>query len=400
MGPAPGFLSAGRGCLQITTLGLGVQRIEHERGLARAGPAHHHRQSRRRQIEVDSHKIVLPSAANPNHAPTYLDGSDNPCVFCLARPPHGVRVVKRPGMNREDPMDAPPPSVLPQTRAMSLPLIMLLAMVFSRALFECGGAVGFLGLALVSGTPLETLGTDPTAIIRTDLMALLSMSMQVSMVVLLVLCWMFFGPENEPRLFRRMPGPLLALLGVLSGSTVGFVSGWLHEQLSHLLPELAQLAMQAQIVDALTTGPWFGRGLMLFAVIIIAPLFEELAFRGVLWRGFETAGRAIRPENALVGRRIAFVATTLLFAVWHVDPLHVLALMPTATLLGWLRYCSGSIWPSVLAHFVNNTMAAVIPMVVDMSDPAPTPLWLVSLGAIATTGLATAAWLVRPREDS
>ena len=303
-------------------------------------------------------------------------------------------------MTHDDPMDAPPPSVLPQTRAIFLPLIMLLSMVVSRSIFECGGAIAMMVVAVLGGASLETLATDPMAVLRTDLMALLSMSMQLGMVFFLVACWVLYGPDNEERLFRRLPTTSLALLGLISGSTVGFVSGWLHEQLSRLLPDLAQLAMQAQIVDALTSGPWLGRGMMLVAVIIVAPLFEEMAFRGVLWRGFEVAGRAIRPNSNTLGRRIALVATTLLFALWHVDPIHVVALMPTAMLLGWLRYCSGSIWPAVLAHFVNNTMAALIPMMMDMSEPTPTPIWLVSVGAIATTGLGTAAWVLRSTEDT
>ena len=54
---------------------------------------------------------------------------------------------------------------------------------------------------------------------------------------------------------------------------------------------------------------------------------------------------------------MAFALTTVLFALYHMDPIHVVSLLPTAVFLGWLRWASGSLWPPILAHFVNNAVA-------------------------------------------
>jgi membrane protease YdiL (CAAX protease family) len=51
--------------------------------------------------------------------------------------------------------------------------------------------------------------------------------------------------------------------------------------------------------------------------------------------------------------------TSLLFMAFHMDFVQSLALAPTAFFLGWLRLMSGSIWPSIAAHFVNNSVAVI-----------------------------------------
>ena len=40
------------------------------------------------------------------------------------------------------------------------------------------------------------------------------------------------------------------------------------------------------------------------------------------------------------------------------DPTHVVGLLPTALLLGLLRWHSGSILPCILAHLINNFLAS------------------------------------------
>jgi membrane protease YdiL (CAAX protease family) len=89
-------------------------------------------------------------------------------------------------------------------------------------------------------------------------------------------------------------------------------------------------------------------------VVSVGPLVEELLFRGVL----------LSAVARHVGSRWAIVLTAIFFACVHLPDLSFLwyALPNLALLglvLGWLRVQSGSIWPAVLAHGMNNLLAVV-----------------------------------------
>lgn len=89
-------------------------------------------------------------------------------------------------------------------------------------------------------------------------------------------------------------------------------------------------------------------------VVSVGPLVEELLFRGVL---LSALGRH-------VGSGWAIVISAALFACVHLPDLSFLwyALPNLALLglvLGWLRVQSGSIWPAVFSHGVNNLLAVV-----------------------------------------
>ncbi|TBR39971.1 MULTISPECIES: CPBP family intramembrane glutamic endopeptidase [Dyella] len=89
-------------------------------------------------------------------------------------------------------------------------------------------------------------------------------------------------------------------------------------------------------------------------IVTLGPLVEEVLFRGVLL-------------SALSRRTSMWVAGLLsaaLFACVHLPDLAFLwYAIPNLLLLGcvlaWLRIQSGSIWPAVLTHGVNNALAVV-----------------------------------------
>jgi membrane protease YdiL (CAAX protease family) len=67
--------------------------------------------------------------------------------------------------------------------------------------------------------------------------------------------------------------------------------------------------------------------------------------------------------------------------------------LATGLLLGWLRWTSGSVWPGVLAHFLNNGLATVL-VVGGIDSEWTAPWWLaatalfVSVVACLPAGLA------------
>jgi len=79
----------------------------------------------------------------------------------------------------------------------------------------------------------------------------------------------------------------------------------------------------------------------------LAPLVEELVFRGLLYGWLESRW----------GAGLAFIVSSLAFAAAHVEPAHALLVLPLGLLFGWLRWRTGSLWPSLVAHMANNGLA-------------------------------------------
>jgi membrane protease YdiL (CAAX protease family) len=92
------------------------------------------------------------------------------------------------------------------------------------------------------------------------------------------------------------------------------------------------------------------QALALFGLIaIVAPVCEEVLFRGLIQRGYEQLG---------VGASI--VLTGLLFVLFHQSLAQGLALIPVAILLSYLAWRTDSLPASILAHAVNNAPAALL----------------------------------------
>jgi membrane protease YdiL (CAAX protease family) len=79
----------------------------------------------------------------------------------------------------------------------------------------------------------------------------------------------------------------------------------------------------------------------------LAPLVEELVFRGLLYGWL--AGRW--------GSIVAWIVSSVAFAAAHVELAHVILVLPLGLWFGWLRRRTDSLWPSLVAHVVNNGLA-------------------------------------------
>jgi membrane protease YdiL (CAAX protease family) len=85
----------------------------------------------------------------------------------------------------------------------------------------------------------------------------------------------------------------------------------------------------------------------LFLLAGLAPLVEELVFRGLLYGWLENRW----------GSGLAFVVSSLAFAAAHIEPAHAVLVLPLGLLFGLLRWRTRSLWPSLVAHMANNGMA-------------------------------------------
>jgi membrane protease YdiL (CAAX protease family) len=88
-------------------------------------------------------------------------------------------------------------------------------------------------------------------------------------------------------------------------------------------------------------------------VIVIAPLCEEMFFRGFLFRGLWSR----------FGLWPAIVGSGFLFALIHFTGVNSVGLILPFTVIGilfaWLAYRTGSLWNSIAVHFLFNSVSMI-----------------------------------------
>ena len=88
-----------------------------------------------------------------------------------------------------------------------------------------------------------------------------------------------------------------------------------------------------------------------FVVGLLAPLAEEMVFRGAILRSL------LRwKSNPWMG----IVISAILFAVIHMNPAQMPHAFLIGLLLGWMYWRTDSIVPGVVYHWVNNTVAYIL----------------------------------------
>ncbi|MDG1480905.1 MAG: type II CAAX endopeptidase family protein [Myxococcota bacterium] len=128
-----------------------------------------------------------------------------------------------------------------------------------------------------------------------------------------------------------------------------------------LLLEVLGVAAQQEIV-ALFMARWPSTEALLMVgyAVMVAPLVEELLFRGFL----------LPPLVARLGSRGGVALTAFLFGMMHIsDPQAVPPLIVLGSVLGWLRLRSGSLWPALVLHVGNNAMAFVLLLLSQSLEP-------------------------------
>lgn len=160
--------------------------------------------------------------------------------------------------------------------------------------------------------------------------------------------------------FRKMP--VIALLGIVAMFTVlpfnSLVTEWnegftLPESMARLeeyfrmVQDMADDLMK-KFLDVETVGGLVTNILMIAA---LAAIGEELLFRSVIQPFMIRICR-----NAFVG----ILVTSVLFSAMHFEFYGFIPRIILGIMLGYMFYITGSIWSSMLMHFVNNATIVVL----------------------------------------
>lgn len=150
--------------------------------------------------------------------------------------------------------------------------------------------------------------------------------------------------------FRSSVGVTFMRRDVVAGIPLGIVSqlvlvNVVNWPLSRLFPDafsFEEVSKRASdLVDA-SHGGW----IVLLAIVVVvgAPLVEEIVYRGVVQPGLVASW----------GARAGIVATAVLFAAIHMQPVEFPGLFAFALVLGWARHSTGTIGMSIVTHMAFN----------------------------------------------
>jgi len=239
--------------------------------------------------------------------------------------------------------------------------------------------LGTLALLMWVGTAAGILsstrgGTASIVVLGAALVAALTAAQAGGHIALALAMW---------RLLPRSPDPLTVapsglrfwVAAALGGATIWALPSWVASAVVQRFPEAG--GRLADIGALLLDGTTAGRALLFTAIVVCAPLAEEIVFRGYLWRLLSEA----LPEWAV------WLTTSGLFMLFHFDPLQSVAIAPAALLLGWLRWTSGSLGPSIVAHGINNAAAVGFLLGTHRDGPALAPAIAAMTLVVVTVGI-------------
>lgn len=152
-------------------------------------------------------------------------------------------------------------------------------------------------------------------------------------------------PRSFAGLARRTGWVVLGTVGALA---VAFALTWVFEVINQMVlggPPETQNAVK-QLMDSGDTMALFTLGL---SAVIIAPLSEEILFRGFLFRNLRET----------VGKGLAAVLSGFLFGLVHMHPTLLIPLTGLGIALALLYEWTGSLWVPILAHMAFNLLTLV-----------------------------------------
>lgn len=216
--------------------------------------------------------------------------------------------------------------------------------------------VGTLGFGIPMNE-LQNVVSNPTEEYALALMWMNNVS-QVFTFLLPALAFVLLFGKSSVNGFMLQPVALISLVGaavfiLISGGVIDLSSQfnkWLIPVGSSLEQWAKPMEEAAEVLTKtiLSTNDTLSLMMTFFSIAIIPAVCEELAFRGVMQPLIAKATRNVH---------IAIWLTAIMFSLFHMQFYGFLPRVLIGVLLGYIVIWSGSLWPSILAHFVNNATA-------------------------------------------
>jgi len=208
-----------------------------------------------------------------------------------------------------------------------------------------------LASAAFIGALLPRAGPGHPTPVRDVLIGTIAPTMLAALVAVLITVWRGNGPRVDLRLEWRWGdvrlGLKLGLIGLVLTTFGTFV--WSEA----VGDNKATSAISALVDNQPMSVP---SAVVMFCYLwLVGPICEEIIYRGLLWNAVERLSWGTEKT----GRMAAFLLSTAVFAVGHLEPLRTALLLVIALPIGLARLFTGRLAGSIVAHQMNNFLPAL-----------------------------------------
>lgn len=240
------------------------------------------------------------------------------------------------------------------TRVILATLLILVAGFVLVALLVFSGV-------LTGGKPLTQETLDAwTSEGLTSLPTSIKVAAMVVQFGFIIPAWIFLRRKSLSRrtYFRIQPVPITMLFySVLIGLGVALIGDELNRLVALLMPvPEAMFEGVEQTLSMKTMADYLTMGL---TVVLIAPIIEEMLFRGFFQRYFE----------ATRGVTAGVLTTSALFAAYHFNLYWLIPILVMATIMGAMAWRAESVLPSIAVHATNNFIGLLAANTWGSQDP-------------------------------
>ena len=216
-----------------------------------------------------------------------------------------------------------------------------------RSVFTIVIASLFIGFSVVALVLSVSTALSPETDSR--LLTILSIFVGQGIIVLPVFTIIYLKNESFTQTFRLKPIPLNSVfpIVVLSLGTI-ILSDEIDRLIGMVLPRPDYIEKLAELFRFDT--PLYAL-LLIFATVLIAPFSEEILFRGFLQQFLENHWKDVTK---------AVLITSLFFAAIHMNPGWIIQIYLLGIILGYLAWKTGSVFPGLILHSLNNGMALIM----------------------------------------
>lgn len=248
---------------------------------------------------------------------------------------------------------------------------LLMAFIIQVLVSVIGGMLIGLQYAYKQSHNMEQQGmTNVVNEIAGKLNYILLISSIVTVLIFLIIYAIRKKKLTEEILLKKTK-PMNMVIAVLIGTSVWlFNSGILVLlQLNGLLME--QFQGMNEILNPLTEGNLF---IMVLTIGIVAPFAEEFLFRGVIYRTLS--------KNISIP--VTIIIQGVLFGIYHGNLIQGVYASLLGIIFGFITHKTQSLWPAIIAHMTNNTIAVIIPAVMGDIFNTTSCMIFVIIGLIGT----------------
>lgn len=146
--------------------------------------------------------------------------------------------------------------------------------------------------------------------------------------------------------------------------------------ISSVFQDAVGITFESGMEDMTAEGP-FASIILAFALAVIPAIVEEFCIRGVV----------LQPLRRY-GDKFAIVMSAAIFSILHGNMVQIPYALVAGIYLGYLCVATGSIWPSIVLHFINNMFSAVQLIILsNYGETASAASVVIMLGVLVAVGI-------------